>query len=136
MGEAKQTPNEAGFATVQTSGADRQFSTGAHRDAAGGKGRFDLLPVYALMRLAKHYENGSVRHGDRNWERGMPLSSYTDSAFRHLVKFMDGSRDEDHLAAVLWNVSGYLWTEREIREGRLPDDLADVPWPDSTEKKE
>jgi hypothetical protein len=31
--------------TVKTSGATRNFGTGAHRDAAAGKGRCDLLPL-------------------------------------------------------------------------------------------
>ena len=29
------------------------------------------------------------------------------------------------------NIFGYIWTEREIREGRLPITLRTVPWPDS-----
>jgi hypothetical protein len=57
-----------------------------------------------------------------------------DSAERHLNQFKDGDRTEDHLAAVLWNLFGYIWTEREIEEGRLPKELSDVPWPLSTAK--
>ena len=30
------------------SGATREFSTGAHRDAAVGKGRCDLLPLHGV----------------------------------------------------------------------------------------
>src|SRR5215469_10467374 len=36
--------------------AKKTFETGAQRQEAEGKGRFDLLPVYALLRLARHYE--------------------------------------------------------------------------------
>ena len=34
----------------------------------------------------------------------MPFSRYVDSAFRHLIKFMMGMEDEDHLAAAVWNL--------------------------------
>lgn len=113
------------------SGARRDFPTGSRRDVATGKGRYDLVPEYPIERLAKHFENGSAKYGDRNWEKGQPLSVYVNSAQRHMAKFKMGDRSEDHLAAVLWNVSCLLWTENEIREGRLPDELRDVPWPDS-----
>ena len=36
-----------------------------------GKGRCDLLPPNALLRLARHFENGSKKYGDRNWEKGI-----------------------------------------------------------------
>lgn len=107
------------------------YETGGTREQATGKGRFDLLPAYVILRLAKHYENGARKYADRNWEKGLPLSRFLDSALRHLFSFMDGDRSEDHLAAVEWNVAGYIWTEREIVAGRLPQDLYDVPWPPS-----
>jgi hypothetical protein len=45
---------------------------------------------------------------------------------------MDENRSEDHLSAVMWNIAGYIWTEREIRDGRLPESLAEGAWSDST----
>lgn len=125
-------PLEKLFSKVVDSGAPREeFGTGAVRDAASGKGRFDLIPMYAIKRLAIHYENGAAKYADRNWEKGIPLHRYVNSAFSHLGAFMDGDRTEDHLAAILWNVAGYIWTEREMREGRLPTTLQTVPWSDS-----
>jgi hypothetical protein len=53
---------------VKDSGKRQEFSTGARRDISTGKGRFDLLPPYAITRLAQHFENGSLKYGDRNWE--------------------------------------------------------------------
>jgi hypothetical protein len=125
----------AGFSKVMDHGGEKLMTeTGGLRETAAGKGRFDLLPMTALFRLAQHYENGAKKYGDRNWENGLPLSRFIDSAFRHLAQFLDGNRDEDHLAAILWNISGYLWTEEKIREGKLPQTLSDVPWPDSLGK--
>lgn len=117
----------ADFDKVLDSGERQSFETGSVRDTRKGKGRFDLLPCYALIRLAQHYENGAVKYGDRNWERGQPLSRYLDSAMRHLVKYLGGSREEDHLAAVAWNALGYIETEKWIADGILPAELNDMP---------
>lgn len=103
-------------------------STGAVREMPTGKGRFDLIPPYPIKRLAQHYENGALKYADRNWEKGLPLGRYLDSALRHINDFKMGDRNEDHLAAALWNLCGYIHTEREIEEGRLPRELYTVPW--------
>lgn len=113
-------------AVIKDSGQRTQFydENGcemAVRDMHEGKGRFDLLPMCVLMRLARHYENGCLKYGDRNWEKGIPCHSFADSAMRHLVKYMDGWKDEDHLIAAIWNLCGLAWTEEKRPE------LMDIP---------
>jgi hypothetical protein len=98
-----------------------QSVTGATREDATEKGRFDLLPYEPLRRLAVHYERGAKKYGDRNWEKGLPLHGHLSCGARHLMKFIGGHRDEDHLAAVLWNVCAYIATEKWIDEGKLPE---------------
>jgi hypothetical protein len=121
------------FNSVKDDGGEKKASvTGGLREVASGKGRFDLVPPYPIQRLAKHYENGAVKYGDRNWEKGLELGRFIDSAERHMSQFKDGDRTEDHLAAILWNICGYIWTEREIQESRLPAALSTVPWQPST----
>lgn len=114
------------FDKVQDSGERRQYQTGAQRDIQRGKGRFDLIPAYSLKRLAVHFENGAIKYGENNWQKGMPLQQYLNSAIRHLYAYLAGSRDEDHLAAVAWNVFVFQWTEQAIRDGRLPKELDDL----------
>jgi len=114
------------FTEVKDSGKRQVFKTGSMRDTPEGKGRFDLLPPYAILRLAQHFENGARKYGDRNWEKGQPLSRYLDSAIRHLFAYLGGSRVEDHLAAVAWNALAYIQTEYWILNGALPDDLDDT----------
>lgn len=114
------------FDHVEDSGEREDFSTGSVRDTREGKGRFDLLPTILLRRLAKHYENGAKKYGDHNWKMGQPLSRYLDSAFRHLVAVMENLQDEDHAAAVIWNITSYMWTMEEVRAGRLDSKLDDV----------
>lgn len=99
--------------TIKDSGTRRKFETGAVRDMQEGKGRMDLLPWCAVLRVARHFEAGAVKYGDRNWERGIPLSSFIDSAARHIAKYMDGQADEDHLCAAAWNLLCALWTEEK-----------------------
>ncbi len=121
------------FDSVQDSGERQDFDTGSVRDSRAGKGRFDLIPSYSLKRLAQHFENGAVKYGDRNWQKGQPLSRYLDSAVRHLYAYLGGSRDEDHLAAVAWNSFALIWTEEQIRLGRLPEELDDLVADESVE---
>lgn len=98
---------------ITINGDGREFQTGAVRDGGDGKGRCDLLPACALLRVAKRYEEGAKVYGDRNWEKGMPISVLLDSGIRHLLKYMDGQMDEDHLAAAAWNILGAMWTEEK-----------------------
>jgi hypothetical protein len=106
----------------------KEFETGAIRDT-GGKGRMDLLPMCALLRVSKHMENsitpdlttGISHYPERNWENGLPMHSMLDSAMRHLVKYMDGWTDEDHLCAATTNLLMAMWTEEKIPE------MQDIP---------
>ena len=106
----------------------RGFTTGAVRDT-GGKGRMDLLPMCALLRMSRHMENsiapdpntGVPHYPERNWERGLPMHSMIDSALRHLVKYVDGQTDEDHLCAAATNLMMAMWTEEKMPE------MQDIP---------
>lgn len=58
----------------------------------------------ALLELSKHFEEGATKYGERNWEKGIPYSSYIDSATRHYLKACRGDNDEPHHRACLWNL--------------------------------
>lgn len=108
---------------IKDSGQRHKFVTGAQRDTQEGKGRFDLLPVHAITRLAQHFENGAKKYDADNWRKGIPLNRYLDSALRHLFKFADGEKDEDHAIAAAWNVLCLVETEYMINKGILPKEL-------------
>jgi len=129
MSEPNYKKTIEGWNDVKDSGVRQEFETGSKRDSRDGKGRFDLIPPYALLRLAKHYENGSKKYGDRNWEMGQPLSRNIDSAIRHLVNVLMGLADEDHLSAAAWNVFAIIETQKRIEFGLLPAELDDLPKP-------
>ena len=115
------------FDSVKDSGKREEMQTGSKRDSRDGKGRYDLMSPVVLARDARHFENGSKKYGDRNWEKGQPLSRFLDSAMRHLNKYLEGHRDEDHLAAARWNIGGMIHVEEMIQRGLLPAELNDLP---------
>ena len=112
---------------VVTPAPERQFTTGAIRDNAEMKGRWDLLPFRTLQRLAVHFEKGAKRYADRNWEKGIPVGEYLNSCLRHLWKWWLGWDDEDHLAAFAWNAICLVETAERIRIGALPKELDNRP---------
>jgi hypothetical protein len=112
---------------IRDSGARRRFVSGAVRDVRIGKGRFDLLPMFALTRLAGLLEKGCEKYGARNWEKGMGQTTFLDSALRHLAQHMIGLQDEDHLAAAAFNVMAALDQDERICRGLLPLALDDRP---------
>jgi hypothetical protein len=111
---------------LKDSGDRQTWDTGSRRDTRTGKGRYDLLPWEIVDADARYMELGATKYGDRNWEKGQPLSRYLDSACRHLSKYMMGMRDEPHLLACRWNIAAYLWTLNRIKAGKLPVALDDT----------
>lgn len=91
---------------IKDSGNRREFDTGAVRDIEEGKGRMDLLPWAAIIEVSKHCEAGAKKYGEHNVDKGIPTSSFCDSAARHLAKYLEGWNDEPHLLAATWNL---LW---------------------------
>ena len=113
---------------IKDSGNRREFGTGAVRDMAEGKGRFDLMPWAALMEVSKHCENGAKKYGEHNVDKGLPTSSFCDSGARHLAKYLDGWTDEPHLIAAAWNL---LWAiQMELKH----PEMVDTPWKGEAEK--
>lgn len=87
------------------------FSTGANRDMADGKGDMFSLPAAAILRLSRHYELGAKKYSRLNYQMGIPVSSFMDSALRHIFKYLDGWDDEDHLSAAAFNILGAIQME-------------------------
>ena len=107
---------------IKDSGDRTQFDTGAVRDMHAGKGRMDLLPLTAIIELSKHCEQGAQKYGEHNIDKGIPLHSLCDSGMRHLIKFMRGELDENHLHAACWNL---MWAPQFLIE---KPELNDLYW--------
>lgn len=63
-----------------------------------------------INEVALHFKAGAEKYGYRNWEKGIPIHSYIDSAVRHYVHFRMGHKDERHDRAYVWNLMCAIWT--------------------------
>lgn len=109
--------------TIKKSLDRESFETGAVRNSAVGKGRFDLLSFEGMRRLALVLEEGAKNYPERNWELGIPVSRCLESALRHIFQYMDGHKDEDHLGQAFWNLMVAVTMEERAEAGRLPKAL-------------
>lgn len=69
-----------------------------------------------MLEVSKHFEAGAEKYGENNWQKGIPVSCYIDSATRHYLKFKRGDTDEYHDSAFVWNVLCCIWTCEHIPE--------------------
>jgi hypothetical protein len=120
----------SGYVT-KDSGERAQFASGMQRDTDNGKARFDLLlPVGVpyehqfLTRVAELLTRGAVKYDPRNWEQANSpeeVERMRSSAFRHFMQWMTGDQDEDHAAAVVFNLLAAETTQYKIdRDRPLP----------------
>ena len=93
---------------VYNQGEMQTTEQGANREANDGRGRFDLFPYEAMEALAKWYEEGAKKYGDRNWEKGLSVRDCINRMVRHSHKAANGLTDEDHLSAVMWNAAAAI----------------------------
>ena len=62
-----------------------------------------------LLEVAKHFEEGAKKYGENNWQKGIPVYCYIDSAIRHYLKWLRGDKDEPHDRAFVWNIMCCIW---------------------------
>ena len=101
---------------IKDSGTRRAFDSGAVRDMAEGKGDMVSVPWESILRLSRHYEAGAKKYARWNFRKGIPVSSFIDSACRHLAKYQCGEDDEDHLSAAAFNILGAMLMENTMPE--------------------
>ena len=63
-----------------------------------------------FLEVAKHFEEGAKKYGEHNWQKGIPVHCYIDSAIRHYLKWLRGDLDEPHDRAFVWNIICCIWT--------------------------
>ena len=65
--------------------------------------------ITMLLGVAKHFEEGAKKYGENNWQKGIPVNCYIDSAIRHYLKWLRGDTDEPHDRAFVWNLMCCIW---------------------------
>jgi Domain of unknown function (DUF5664) len=90
------------------------FPEGGKRDDAQRTIAFHLLCPSALEAYARTCKEGSLKYGDRNWEKGIPTENYIDHALEHVVDAMHVNSPEGRLtelAHALWNIAAAIHNE-------------------------
>ncbi len=122
---------DVGFKKVAT--AETDYGTGAHRDSREGKGGLHFLPWDAVFCVSRIYEIGNKGRSptgdgnDRNWEHGMPILDFCQSAMNHLTAYIAGDRSEPHLSQAGWNVMCAIQTSIWVYLGFRPKSLNRLP---------
>lgn len=85
----------------------------------------DLSVPDMMLEVAVHYEEGAKKYGEHNWEKGLPLWCFIDSATRHFLKYLGGRTDERHDRAFVWNMLGFMYTIRhsDMSEGASKEEI-------------
>lgn len=99
------------------------FDTGAIRDTQEGKLDFiETLSFTALHRFIGYMTEKKRKYGAGNFKKGIPIDSYEKSLMRHIDKYMrnkyENGQDEpneDHLAAIIFNVFGIMHEEEQTK---------------------
>jgi hypothetical protein len=113
----------SGF-TTKDSGKRQEFESGMRRDTEDGKARFDLIfpegvpyKDQMLTRFAELLQRGATKYGENNWQQANSeeeLRRFRSSGLRHMVQWACGETDEDHAAAVFYNLMAFEETKRKI----------------------
>jgi len=106
---------------VKDSGKREQFESGMMRDTTEGKVDYTLVldgPMFA--RWAEHLTKGAVKYKKRNWMQANGQAEYDrfrESAMRHFMQWIEGNTDEDHAAAVFFNINGACYVKDKLDQG-------------------
>jgi hypothetical protein len=121
-------PSDEEF-TIKDSGERQQFDSGMVRDVTEGK--IDYLLVRdgpMLKRWAVHLTKGAVKYAKRNWMQAngkAELERFKESAARHFEAWLNGERDEDHAAGVIFNINGAEYVTDRIEAERFDKNVRD-----------
>jgi hypothetical protein len=114
--------SSAGSFQVKDSGQRMEFESGMVRDLAEGKVDYSLIYDGPMLdRWAEHLTKGAVKYAVRNWMKARGQEEYErfrSSAARHFRQWFRGDIDEDHAAAVYFNLNGAEYVRAFLlREG-------------------
>lgn len=103
---------------INDSGERHAFDSGMVRDTEEGKLDYTLVldgPMFD--RWAAHMTKGARKYAARNWmlaEGEAELERYKRSLLRHLYAYLRGEDDEDHAAAIFFNVNGAEYVKERL----------------------
>lgn len=111
--------DHCGF-VVKDSGKREEFEGGMLRDMTDDKIDWELVANGPMLkRYAEHLTKGAKKYpdpepGKANWMRAVGLKEKIHarkSAFRHFMLWWMGAKDEDHAAAVIFNLNVFEYVQ-------------------------
>lgn len=110
---------------VKDSGKREEFASGMVRDTTDDKVDYTrVLDGPLLKRWAEHLTKGAKKYADvkpgvPNWTLAAGEEErvrFKKSAFRHFMQWWNGQTDEDHAAAVVFNINGVLYIDEKMQQ--------------------
>lgn len=104
---------------TKDSGERQHYESGMVRDTDAGKPRYDLIDEPMLTRWAELMARGAEKYGENNWQKANSeeeLTRFKASGFRHFIAWIRGDEDEDHAAAVMYNIMACEFLKRRLNE--------------------
>lgn len=112
---------------VKDSGERKEFASGMVRDIEANKTDYTaILDGPMFDRWAEHLTKAKakypdIRPGVANWTLAAgeeEMVRFRKSALRHLRQWLRGDIDEDHAAAVFFNINGYEYVKGKLNANR------------------
>ena len=110
---------------TKDSGKRQEYKSGMVRDLQDGKPDFSLIFTdmpyedMPITRWAALMTRGAEKYGRRNWQVANSqeeLERFKASALRHVMQWMAGEEDEDHMAAVMFNLNAAEFVKFKLSE--------------------
>jgi len=96
------------------------FDSGMQRDTEEGKIDYTfIIPGPMLDRWAIHLQKGAEKYERDNWLYGNSVAEFDRarrSAIRHMIQWLRGETDEDHAAAVFFNLNSAEYFKAQINQ--------------------
>lgn len=77
----------------------------------GGNYKSSVLPYHAMQALAQTCHEGAVEYGTHNWLFGFSIESLLNHAIKHIVKVINGYKDENDYGHALWGFMAAMHME-------------------------
>lgn len=118
---------------TKDSGKRETFESGMVRDTQENKTLYHLVfdgPM--IHRWAGLLTRGAKKYTEGNWMKAEgveELNRFRSSAARHFVQWIMGEPDEDHAAAVVFNINGHEYVKDRLNaEDDLPCSHGKIYW--------
>lgn len=111
---------------TKDSGERKTFDSGMVRDTDSGKTKWHLVADGPLLqRWAELLTRGAVKYSEGNWMKAEGQAEYRRfkaSAYRHFMQWYYDDTDEDHAAAVPFNINGAEYVKAKLGGGtKMPE---------------